>query len=381
MRHVRPLVLTVLAALSAACTDGGPTAPAAAPPAAAPLLAVAQPIPGEYIVVLGDDADPRSVAKAAGVLPRRVYSAALRGFSAGLSARQLDALRHHPDVRYVEPDQPAGMAAVPWNLDRIDQNFLPLNGAFTFASTGAGVKIYVIDTGIEATHAQFGGRASNVFDVFGGTGADCNGHGTHVAGIAGAATFGVAKQAQLRGVKVLDCAGVGTISGIITGIDWVRINHQNPAVANISITTPGSAALNTAATNLWNAGVFVSVAAGNNNAPACNYSPAGAISVFTVAASRPDDSRLPGSNFGSCVDLYAPGYNITSTWIGGGTATLSGTSTAAPHVAGVAALWKATFGNAPSATIGSWITTNATPGVITGNPAGTPNLLLFTNGL
>jgi subtilisin family serine protease len=206
------------------------------------------------------------------------------------------------------------------------------------------------------------------------------GHGTHVAGIVGANTWGVAKRVSLRGVRVLDCNGSGTTSGIVAGIDWVRVNAQKPAVANLSLGGSLSSTLNTAVTNLSNVGIFTSVASGNENQDACNVSPASATAVFTTAGTNADDTRLSSSNWGSCVDAYAPGGNITSTWLTG-TRVLTGGSMAAPHVAGVAALYKATFGDAASVTIDSWIKTNATAGVVKNVPAGTPNRLLYKASL
>ncbi|MEW5931951.1 MAG: S8 family peptidase, partial [Gemmatimonadota bacterium] len=323
-------------------------------------------------------ADPRSAAAVAGVSPRYVYTAAVVGFAATLNAGQLAALRGNPAVEYVEQDQAAEAAitqnGAPWNLARIDPSIG--SGTYSYSTTASGVYAYIIDTGISMSHPGFGGRAGPGYDAFGGNGQDCNGHGTHVAGIVGSTQYGVAKGVRLRSVRVLDCAGSGTVAGIVAGVDWVRVNRVNPAVANLSLTAPYSATLNTAVNNLSNSGVFVSVAAGNQNANACNYSPASAASALTLAASDSLDARAPYSNHGSCVDLYAPGSDVTSTWLNGGTRTLSGTSQAAPHAAGVAALYKATFGNASSATITSWIKTNALANVITGNPAGTPNLLL-----
>jgi len=238
----------------------------------------------------------------------------------------------------------------------------------------------VIDTGIATAHADFGGRAQNVYDAFGGNGQDCNGHGTHVAGTVGGATYGIAKASSLRGVRVLDCSGSGSTSGIIAGIDWVRANHIKPAVANMSLGGGYSSALNAATDNLSGAGVFVAVAAGNENQNACNVSPASAAAPTVVAASDKTDTRATFSNFGSCVEVYAPGVNVTSTWLSGGTNTISGTSMASPHVAGVAALYKS-GGDAASSTINSWILTNASAGVVRSNPSGTPNRLLFKSTL
>ncbi|WP_420130004.1 S8 family peptidase [Longimicrobium sp.] len=368
----------------AACADQSPVAARATE--AAPLLAAqAGGIDGQYIVVLNEGANPRSVAAIAGVSPRFVYTAALNGFSAALNAGQLNALRHNPSVAYVEQDGRAEtyttQSPVTWGLDRIDQRNLPLSNSYTYTATASTVYAHIIDTGIQANHPQFGTRAASAYDYAGGTGADCNGHGTHVAGTIGSTTYGVAKQVRLRGVRVMDCNGSGSFSQIIAGVDWVRLNRTNPAVANISLGGGLSSALNTAVTNLSSSGVFVAVAAGNSNADACNFSPASAPAVFTTASSESNDAKRTSSNWGTCVDGYAPGGSITSTWIGSATNTISGSSMASPHVAGVAALYKATYGNASSATIDSWIKTNATAGVITGNVTGTPNRLLYKAAL
>jgi subtilisin family serine protease len=367
----------------AACSDESPVSAGAD---LAPVLSAgARGIEGQYIVVVSEGADPRSVAAVAGATPRYVYTAAINGFSATLNAGQLNALQRNPNVETIEQDQVAQASATQsgatWGIDRIDQRSRPLSGTYTYTTTASSVYAYIIDTGIYASHANFGGRASNVYDAFGGNGNDCNGHGTHVAGTVGSATYGVAKGVRLRGVRVLDCAGSGSFSGIIAGIDWVRLNRVNPAVANLSLGGGYSSSLNTAVTNLANSGVFVAVAAGNENQLACNVSPASASAVTTVASSTSGDAKSSFSNYGSCVDLYAPGSSITSTWNNGGTNTISGTSMASPHVAGVGALYKATYGNASQATIDSWIKNNATANVITGNPTGTPNRLLYKAAL
>jgi len=244
------------------------------------------------------------------------------------------------------------------------------------------VNVYLIDTGILTTHVEFAGRADNVYDVAGLDGMDCNGHGTAVAGVVGAATYGIAKGVSLHGVRVyFDCGTVVQLSDVVAGVDWVTANHVNPAVANMSVSLDPSNALTTAVHNLWNSGVFVVATAANHNSDAC-LEAGGASGAYTVAASTRTDAKWDLSNWGKCVSIYAPGENIKTTWIPGpttlmGTAIVSGTSFAAPHVTGVAALYKATFGNAPSDTVSKWITNNATAGVITGNPAGTPNLLLY----
>jgi subtilisin family serine protease len=384
MKAIRSTLSAAALLALAACADAPTAGPAAG---AAPLLAAqsGRGIDGQYIVVLQDGADPRSVAAVAGVHPKFVYTAAVNGFSAALNEGQLNALRHLPGVAYVEQDGRAEawttQSPVTWGLDRIDQRSLPLSNSYTYTATAPGVYAYVIDTGIQANHPQFGTRAASAYDALGGNGADCNGHGTHVAGTIGSTTYGVAKQVRLRGVRVLDCNGSGSMSAIIAGVDWVRLNRVNPAVANLSLGGGLNTTLNTAVTNLSNSGVFVAVAAGNSNANACNYSPASATVVFTTASSESSDAKRSSSNYGSCVDGYAPGGSITSTWIGGGTNTISGSSMASPHVAGVAALYKATYGNVSSATIDSWIKTNATANVITGNPSGTPNRLLYKAAL
>jgi len=345
-------------------------------------------IPGKYIVVAEDGRDPAAVARWQNARDRQVLPL-VNGFAATLDASQVRALRASARVAYVEPDRVVTVSATqnmdangdPWGLDRIDQTALPLSRTYTYTRNGAGVTAYIIDTGLQANHPDFGGRAANVYDALGGNGNDCNGHGTHVAGTIGGTTYGVAKGVTLRGVRVLGCTGSGSTSGIISALNWLRTNAQRPAVANMSLGGGRSTTLNNAANNLANSGVFLAVAAGNENQNACNVSPASAVSAYTTAASDRTDLKASFSNWGSCVDGWAPGVSIKSAWLSSGTRTISGTSMASPHVAGVGALYKSNYGDASSATISSWINTNATAGAIRSNPSGTPNRLLNKRGL
>ncbi|MFP8883319.1 S8 family peptidase [Streptomyces mangrovi] len=386
--HLGALLLAIPTALIPAASAAAPATDSAR--AEAPLVRVAQApdalaVEGSYIVTLKPGARASKLAGDRGIKTRHVYSEALNGFAAKLTDGQLKALQRHSSVAAIEEDQKVAASATqyspPWGLDRIDQRNLPLDGAYTYNRNGAGVTAYIIDTGIDTSHPDFGGRASNVFDAFGGDGQDCQGHGTHVAGIVGGATYGVAKGVALRGVRVLNCQGSGTYSGVIAGFDWVRQNAVRPAVANASLGGGYSSAVNTAATNLTNSGVHLSVAAGNENQNACNVSPSSAPGVLTVAASDSSDRKASPSNWGSCTDLYAPGVSITSARMGGGSITLTGTSMASPHAAGVAALYKSAYGEASSSTVSNWLTSNATANVISGNVSGTPNLLLFKSTL
>ena len=315
---------------------------------------------------------------------KHTYQNALNGFAVEMSPEDAEALSQDFRVAYVEEDgvvtADATQSNPPWGLDRIDQRNRPLSATYTFNWTGSGVRAYVIDTGIRTSHSQFGGRASNVFDAFGGSGADCNGHGTHVAGTIGGSTYGVAKSALLRGVRVLDCNGSGSNSGVIAGVDWVRTNHIAPAVANMSLGGGASSALDTAVNNLSNAGVTIAVAAGNSNANACNSSPARAANAITVGSTTTTDARSSFSNFGTCLDIFAPGSGILSSWFSSdtATATLSGTSMASPHVAGAAALYKQANPGASAATIRNALVNNATTNVVTNAGTGSPNRLLYT---
>jgi subtilisin family serine protease len=371
--------------LSAGVLVSGPAeaAPAKLIPAKGKAIA------DQYIVVLkdGPSINAGSVAQAVSANPNHVYSAALNGFAAKLNEGQLKALQNNPNVAYIEQDAEVSINATQtvgsglWGLDRIDQRALPLNGTYVYNTTASNVTAYIIDTGIATAHPDFGGRATNVFDAFGGTGQDCQGHGTHVAGTVGGTTYGVAKGVRLRGVRVLDCNGSGSFSGVIAGMDYVANNAIKPAVANMSLGGGLNSSVNTAATNMVNRGITVAVAAGNSNADACNASPAAASGVLTVAASDRTDTRASFSNYGSCVELYAPGVSVQSAWLNGGTNTISGTSMASPHVAGVAALYLAGNPGAAPSTVNSWIINNSTANVIKSNVGATPNRLLFKSTL
>jgi subtilisin family serine protease len=348
-------------------------------------------LPGEYIVTFASGvSDSRGLANALvsqhGGRLRHLYSAALKGFSANFSDAAVAALAKNPQIARIEPDalvNGSGTEASPtWGLDRIDQRALPLDKSYSYASSGAGVNVYILDTGIRTTHVEFGGRASGAFTAINdGNGTnDCNGHGTHVAGTVGGATYGVAKAVTLYAVRVLDCANTGTVSGLIAGIDWVTQNRRLPAVANLSLTTAKSSTVNAAIQASIDAGVVYAVAAGNNaGADACNYSPASAPAVLTVGATGNTDGVQGFSSVGPCVDLFAPGQTIRSAYYVSDTSSIinGGTSMASPHVAGAAAVYLSAHPTATPAEVTSAIVAAATTNVLTGVPAGTANRLLY----
>ncbi|MGH2662792.1 MAG: S8 family peptidase [Actinomycetota bacterium] len=350
-----------------------------------------------YIVML-----KRSVEKPAAVGHRQaqrfgtdldlVYRHAVEGFALDLTAAQARVLTANPNVVSVERDRvmriQTTQTGATWGLDRIDQRNLPLDGNFTYNHTGAGVNAYIIDTGILFGHSEFGGRAVSGFDsVDGGSADDCNGHGTHVAGTVGGSTYGVAKSPRLVAVRVLNCAGSGSTSGVIAGIDWVTGDHQagEPAVANMSLGGGASAALDNAVRNSIADGVSYAVAAGNGDIfgfedDACFYSPARVGEAMTISATDSSDRKASWANYGSCVDWFAPGVSITSAWYTSPTATntISGTSMATPHTAGVAALYLQGNPGASPGTVRQALFDLTTKNIVTGSSTSNAHLL-FTN--
>jgi len=385
----RGLAGSIAVALSAIVGFG---TPAVAAPATGDIRQAgsATAVPGSYIVVLKDGTAATVRDRATGLADKydgavdEVYSKVVRGFATSMSERAARRLAADPAVAYVEQNQVVKLAdtqtGATWGLDRIDQASLPLSTTYTYPNTASSVHAYIIDTGILTTHSQFGGRAVSGYDFVDSdsNATDCNGHGTHVAGTVGGSTYGVAKAVQLVGVRVLDCEGSGTTAGVISGINWVTSNAIKPAVANMSLGGGTSTTLDTAVSNSIAAGITYGIAGGNDSADACNYSPARVATAITVGATTSADARASYSNYGSCLDIFAPGSSITSAWYSSTTATntISGTSMATPHVVGVAALVLQANPSYTPAQVASYLTSNAVSGKVTSPGTGSPNLLL-----
>ena len=406
-RRTVPARLTTLSAVALALSLTGASAAVAGPPgsvddgpgqkprpAEAPAVTApgaGTPVPGQYVVVFrpgtrGAKELARTLVREQGGQLLHTYEHALQGFAARMPEGKAAALRRNPNVALVEQDTVVTVAdtqtGATWGLDRSDQADRPLDGSYTDGNEGAGVHVYVVDTGVLASHTEFAGRMGGGFDAVtaGGSATDCNGHGTHVAGTAAGATYGIADKAVVHPVRVLGCTGSGTNSGVIAGVDWVRNNHVKPAVANMSLGGGASTALDTAVNNAITAGVTFAVAAGNDNVDACGGSPSRVAAAVTVGATTSTDARSSFSNFGSCLDLFAPGSSITSAWYTGSSATntISGTSMATPHVAGGAALFLSANPGASPAAVRTALVSKGTTGRVTGPGTGSPNVLLFT---
>jgi serine protease len=309
------------------------------------------------------------------------FRAALSGFVVKMDKKAMTAMLSDDRIASIEQDQimraNVTQSNATWGIDRVDQVNLPLDGRYTYTNTGSGVKAYIVDTGVLSSHSDFDGRVGSGYTAINdGNGTnDCNGHGTHVAGTVGSTTYSLAKDVSLIPVRVLGCDGSGTNSGVIAGVDWVTQNSSGPSVANMSLGGGDSAALDSAVNNAIDAGIIFVVAAGNDNADACTGSPNKVPAALTIASSTNSDARSSFSNYGSCIDLFAPGSNITSTWSNGATNTISGTSMAAPHVAGAAVLYLQSNPNASPSQVESAIESNAISNKIS-DLKGSPNLLL-----
>jgi subtilisin family serine protease len=393
--RVRQIALLVLPTILVACADAAssPTADGADAPKFRAVRAEdgAEPIDGQYIVVMREElpeaaADAAEEASEAPVVAR--FRGRMRGFAARMNAGRARAIAARSDVAYVEQDQmmypDATQSPATWGIDRIDQRNLPLNNSYSYTNTGSGVHAYIIDTGILGGHAEFTGRvgASQDFVGDGRTALqDCNGHGTHVSGTVGGTTYGVAKQVTLHAARVFSCSGGSANSTIINAVNWVAANAIKPAVANMSLGGGASQALDDAVTAAINSGVTFAVAAGNSNRDACGYSPARAPAAITVGATTSTDARASYSNYGRCLDIFAPGSAITSAWYTSTSATntISGTSMATPHVAGVAALYLQGNPTASAATVRNALVSNGTTGVVGSAGRRSPNVFLFSN--
>ncbi|XP_041477736.1 aqualysin-1-like [Lytechinus variegatus] len=351
----------------------------------------AEKIKNRYLVALSDDIEVGDFAdRLQKALNTRRFKLgkvlkvfrAVRALSLELSDEAVDFVRRFDGIVTVEEDGVVRAQAVSsWGLDRIDQRNLPMDNNYNSAYDGSNVNVYVVDTGIWATHNDFAGRATIFYDAVGGNGNDCNGHGTHCAGTVGGTEYGVAKNTNLFGVRVLNCLGSGSYSGIVDGMDYIATYGSKPAVVSMSLGGGASSLIDNAVRSLYTRGFFVSVAAGNSNDNSCNYSPARSGYAMTVGATDRSDSRASFSCYGSCVNIWAPGVDITSAWIRSDTATntISGTSMACPHVSGVAALMLQASPSAAPGTIGNDLLSTATPGLVSDIGFLSPNLLLFTN--
>ncbi|WP_319054596.1 S8 family peptidase [Streptomyces europaeiscabiei] len=392
IRNIKVAAVTTMA--TAALLGGLTTLPAQAAPAEGRVLAASSPtaVKDSYVVTLKKGTGLKAASSAGrdlveeyGGTVKRTFRSALNGYSAELSATEAGRLAADPAIASVEQDQvftaDATQSGAPWGLDRSDQASLPLSGTYTYPDTaGSGVTAYVIDTGVRISHSQFGGRAVNGYDAVDGDSVaqDGNGHGTHVASTIAGSTYGIAKQARIVAVRVLNNAGSGTTAGVVAGIDWVTANHSGPSVANLSLGGGASTAIDTAVRNSISSGVTYAVAAGNSSANASSYSPARVTEAITVGATTSTDARASYSNYGSVLDIFAPGSSITAGWYTSDTATntISGTSMATPHVAGAAAVYLAGHPSATPAQVASALTAGAVTGKVTGPGTGSPNRLL-----